>query len=290
MSVVSYREVLPRTFQHRLGEPPRAGTKWAITVSEPISHQTAINAIGILHGTAHPEYSYLVCTDAQVTEPDRHHVEIAYTFEVAPPGSEGGLQPNPLARADVWEFSTGGSQVPCLTYYEGSGNGDQRPLVNSANDYFEGLTVNEGEVRLTISGNRPTFPAAVASAVTNAVNSGPFLFGAAHQWCCAGITGRQASEVVNGLVVNYWQVGAELVYRRSGHDLLLPDVGWHYVSASKKYPVTVVGDDGLTYRASAPQPLETDGTQKSAGSAPDILTRRVYPEVNFTTYFGVPPF
>jgi hypothetical protein len=43
-------------------------------------------------------------------------------------------------------------------------------------------------------------------------------------------------------------------------------------------------------RASTPQPLNTNGTQKSAGSAPDILTRRIYPEINFTTYFGVPPF
>lgn len=290
MSVVSYREVLPRTFSHRLGEPPRAGTKWILTVSEPITHQAAINAVGIFHGTAHPEYGYLVCTDAQVTEPDRHHVEISYSYEVPPPGSAGGLQANPLVRPDVWEFSTGGSQVPCLTYYEGSGNASQKPLVNAANDYFEGLTCNEGEVRLTISGNRPTFPAAVASAVTNAVNDGAFLFGTAHQWFCAGITGRQASEVVNGQVVNYWQVGAELVYRRSGHDLLLPHVGFHYVASGQKYPVTVVGEDGLQYRASAPQPLNSNGTQKSPGSAPDILTRRIYPEVNFTTYFGTPPF
>jgi hypothetical protein len=190
----------------------------------------------------------------------------------------------------VWEFTTGGSQVPCLVYYEGSGNNTPMPLTNGANDYFEGLTVNEGEVRLTISGNRPTFPASLAAAVTNSVNTGAFLFGTAHQWFCAGISGRQSSEVVNGLVVNYWQVGAELVYRRSGHDLLLPHVGWHYYSGSSKKPVTVVGDDGLTYRASSPQPLNTDGTQKTSSVAPDILTRRIYPEVNFTTYFGTPPF
>ncbi len=92
-------------------------------------------------------------------------------------------------------------------------------------------------------------------------------------------------------VVNYWQVGAELVYRRSGHDLLLPHIGWHrYDALGSKVPVTVEGEDGLTYRASSPQPLNTDGTQKYASSAPDILTRRIYPEVNFTTYFGTPPF
>jgi len=290
MSVVSYREVLPRTFSHKLGEPPRAGTKWVITVSEPISHQTAIDTIGIVHGSAHPEYAYLVCTDAQVNELDRHHVEIAYSYEVPPPGAEFGFQPNPLARPDVWSFSTGGAEVPAVRYYNGSGNGDIKSLVNSAGDMFEGVTALEAEVRLTISGNRATFPSATAAAVTNAVNDGTFLWGAAHTWQCSGITGSQASEVVNGLLVNYWQVGAELVFRASGHSLRLPDVGFNYLDGSSKKPVTVTGPAGLAVAATAPQPLNSNGTQKSAGSAPDILTRRVYPEVNFTAYFGVPPF
>ena len=126
--------------------------------------------------------------------------------------------------------------------------------------------------------------------MTNSVNTGAFLIGTAHQWFCAGISGRQSSEVVNGQVVNYWQVGAELVYRRSGHNLLLPHVGWHYLESGEKRPVTVAGDDGLRYRASSPQPLNNDGTQKMLSSTPSILTRRIYPEVNFTTYFGTPPF
>jgi hypothetical protein len=290
MSVVSYREILPRTYSHKLGEAPRGTSKWAITVSQPIGHQTAIDTVGIYHGTVHPEYAYLVCTDASVTETDRHHVEISYTWEVPEAGQELGFQPNPIARADVWSFSTGGAQVPALTYYNGTGNGDRRPLVNAADDYFEGLTRLEAEVRLTISGNRATFPSSVAASVTNAVNDGAFLFGTAHQWFCGGITGSQASEVVNGQVVNYWQVGVELVYRQSGHDLLLPHVGWHYDASNVKYPVLVKDSDGTDVRASTPQPLNTNGTQKSAGSAPDILTRRIYPEINFTTYFGVPPF
>ena len=170
MSVVSYREILPRTYSHKLGEAPRGTSKWAITVSQPIGHQTAIDTVGIYHGTVHPEYAYLVCTDASVTETDRHHVEISYTWEVPEAGQELGFQPNPIARADVWSFSTGGAQVPALTYYNGTGNGDRRPLVNAANDYFEGLTRLEAEVRLTISGNRATFPSSVAASVTNAVN------------------------------------------------------------------------------------------------------------------------
>lgn len=292
MSVVSYREILPRTYSHKLGEAPRGTSKWAITVTEPIGHQTAIDTVGIYHGTVHPEYAYLVCTDASITETDRHHVEISYTWEVPEAGQELGFQPNPIARADVWSFSTGGAQVPALTYYNGTGNGDSRPLVNAANDFIQGLTRLEAEVRVTIAGNRATFPSSVAASVTNAVNSGAFLFGTAHQWFCAGITGTQASEVVNGQVVNYWQVGVELVYRQSGHDLLLPHVGLEQLHpVHGKVPCVVYDEENQRLVPSAlPQPLQTNGLQKFLGSAPDILTRRIYPEINFTSYFGVPPF
>jgi hypothetical protein len=290
MSVVSYREVLPRTFQHRLGEPPRAATKWVITVTEPVSTQTALDTIGIYHGSSHPEYAYLVCTDAQVSEQDRHHVEIQYSYEVPPATELATFQPNPLARSDVWQFTTGGAQVPALTYYNGSGNADRRPLVTAAEEVIPSIVTLEAEVRLTISGNRAAFPSATAAAVTNAINDAPFLWGAAHTWQCTGITGSQASEVVNGQVVNYWQVGAELTFRQTGHDLLIPHVGMTCIVGSSRKPVTVVGYDGLLYAATNPQPLNSDGTQKSGIQAPDILTRRIYPEVNFTSYFGVPPF
>jgi len=42
-----------------------------------------------------------------------------------------------------------------------------------------------------------------------------------------------------------------------------------------------------------PQPLDTDGSLKYTGGSfgpPDILERRINPVVDFSTYFGVPPF
>jgi hypothetical protein len=68
--------------------------------------------------------------------------------------------------------------------------------VNSAGDFFEGLQSEEAEVRATISGNRASFPLADAVAVTNCVNNGSYLGGAAHQWKCSGIAGQQQIEVV----------------------------------------------------------------------------------------------
>jgi hypothetical protein len=109
-----------------------------------------------------------------------------------------------------------------------------RPLVNAAGDFFEGLTTEEAEVRASISGNRPTFPLATAAAVTNALNQGAYLGGAAYSWKCSGISAQQATEVVNDIEINYWQVSVELVYRQSGWPLLLPHVGWHYLDGSEK--------------------------------------------------------
>jgi hypothetical protein len=296
MSVVNYREVLPRTFRHRLGEAPVATRVVNITVTEPIAHQTAIDAVGIVHGSVHPEYGFLVCTDAAISEPDRHHVEITYTYEVPKGGDPQQSNPNPLARPDVWTFSSGtGSEVPALIYYDGNGNGTKKPLTNAAGDFFEGLTVPEAEVRLTIAGNRASFPASLAAAVTNAINDGPYLFGSKHCWQCLGIGASPASETVGNTQINYWQVTAELVYRASGYNLQLPHVGMHYVTSSggAKFRTYVRADDGSDVPAATPQPLTSTGSQKYTGGTsgvPDILERRVYPEVNFSTYFGTPPF
>lgn len=292
MAIISYREVLPRTFSHRFGEAPTAERKYVVTVDAPESHQTLLNTVGISHGSQHPEYSYLLCVEGSITESDRHHAEITYRYEL-PKQDLGTFNANPLARGDIWTFSVGGAQVPALTYYHGNGNNDVRALVNSANDIFEGLTTLECEVRATISTNRPLFLLATSAAVTNAVNAGPYLLGAPHTWHCAGISGQPAAEVVNGIEVRYWQISIELVYRKSGWDLVVPDVGLTCVSGSNKSACRVKSD-GEDIDAPTPQPLNPDGTQKyppgTTPGEPDLLTRRIYPEVDFHYYFGTPPF
>jgi len=288
MAVISYREVIPRTASHRFGEAPTAERKYIVTVDEPTPTQTLVNAVGIFHASAHPEFSYLKCLNIQVTETDRHHAEITYSYELP---KQEELDPNPLARPDVWSFSTGGAQVPALVYYDGSGNSNKKPLQNTAKDFFEGLTTLEAEVRASISGNRPTFPLANAAAVTNSVNSSSYLGGAAHTWLCAGISGQQATEVVNDVELRYWQITVELVYRASGHDLLLPNVGWNYLEGGEKKRVWVRDpESGEKVASGSPRALTNTGGLKADDQEPDILTRRVYPEADFSNYFGTPPF
>lgn len=298
MSIVNYREILPRTFSHRFGESPTAERRFSATLTEPVAHQSILDAIGIKHGSGHPEYSYLLCTEGSVTETDRHHAEITYRYEVPQVGIEE-FQENPIARPDVWSFTTGGVAVPAFVYYPQAGNSVVKTLVNTAGDFFEGVTTEESEIRCTIAGNRPTFPLALAADVTNSINSQPFLGGSSHTWKCAGIGGQQQVEVVNGSQVKYWSVSVELIYRQSGWKLQLPNVGWNYVQSGEKRRAWVWHDPpsgGVreAVPASTPQPLQADGSLQVANpgesNPPSILQRRVHRELPFATYFGQPPF
>jgi hypothetical protein len=294
VAIIGFREVLPRTFSHKFGESPTAERKFVVTVSVPVGHQSLIDAVGIYHGSVHPEFPYLLCTEGNVTETDRQHAEITYRYEVPQVGSQDN-QANPLARKDVWSFSTGGAAVPALVYYHGSGNNTRRSLTNSAGDFFEGAMTEEAELRASISGNRSAFPLGDAAAVTNTVNGSPFLGGAIHTWKCAGISGQQQVEVVNGMEIKYWSVTAELIYRQSGWNLLLPNVGWNYVEGGKKKRAYVIdADSGDKVASSNPQPLLANGGLDPASpgesNPPIILNRRVHRESDFATYFGTPPF
>lgn len=294
MAVLSYQEILPRTFQHRFGDSPTAERRFAVSVDGPTAHQDILNAIGIFHGGTHPEFTYLFCTEGQVNETDRFSAECIYRYEVPRFDGQGGgsdLKVNPLARRDVWTFSTGGAQVPALRYYEGNGNDNRRALVNGANELIEGLTTLEAEVRATIASNRPMFPADLAAAVTNSVNDAPYLWGNRHTWFCQGISATPGIEVIAGLVITYWSITVELVYRASGFNVVLPHVGFNCIKNNEKQPC-VVKSDGEEIAASTPQPLNANGTQKyppgTTQGLPDLLTRRIYPEVNFDEFFGSP--
>lgn len=284
MSVLSGREVVGRTLSHRFGEAPRAERKFVLTLDNTApTTAEAISFVGIFHGAPHPEYPFLTMTNAQLTEgsPSPFHAELTYSYELLEPDER---DPNPLARPDVWSFSTSGAAVPALVYYDGA---TQKPLVNSAFDYFENITTEESECRATIAGNRATFPLATAISVTNTVNSDSYLGASAHRWKCVGISGQQQSEVVNDVEINYWAVTIELVYRQTGWNLLLPDIGYSYLENGEKERAYVLLD-GERVASAEKLALNSDGSLKAAGSLPNILNRRVNPEVAFSSFFGTP--
>ena len=102
-----------------------------------------------------------------------------------------------------------------------------------------------------------------------------------------------AVEIVNDNEVRYYKVEVTLSYRPDGWPLLLPNVGYNYVSGGQKKRAYVIdAATGDQVAASNPQPLNSDGSlQTSYGESnpPIIITRRVHASGNFTALFGAPP-
>jgi hypothetical protein len=262
--------------------------QFVVEVDSPATSQSAILvASNVPFLAPHPEASYCKALNASVSNYNgsRWHYLVTWDYELP---KQQNVDPNPLARADIWKWSTGGLQVPSLYYYEGD---TLEPLQNSANDFFEGVTTDISTLQASISGNRATFDYGLATTVTNAINSSPYLGAPPYTWKCSGIAATPAVEVVNESEIRYWQVEVTLEYRPDGWELQLPNIGWNYLEGSTKKRVTVDYDPGggqpiEKVPSSNPQPLNTDGTL--ATGAPTILKRRVHKAVNFQQYFGTP--
>jgi hypothetical protein len=284
MGIVKYTELATVSASRKFGEPPVFQRKWVVEVDNPTTPQTDIvNAPGVSFLNPHPEAFYCLAMNASVSNysGSRWHYEVTWDYEL--PKQQNPDQ-NPLARPDIWKWTTGGLSVPALYYYDGS---TLKPLQNSANDFFEGATTDISTLQASISGNRATFDYGLAQAVANSINSDTYLGGPPGTWKCGGISGQPAVEVVNEAEIRYWQVEVSLEYRPDKWNLQLPNVGWNYLEGgTKKRAYVVDPDTGERVPSSNPQPLNSDGTIKSG--APDILERRVQREVPFNDFFGQP--
>jgi hypothetical protein len=288
MGIVNVTELAQVSASRRFGEPPVFQRQFVVEVDAPTTTQSDILVdSGFVFLAPHPEASYCKAMNASVSNYNgsRWHYLVTWDYELP---KQQNVDPNPLARADIWKWSTGGLQVPSLYYYEGE---TLAPLQNSANDFFEGVTTDISTLQASISGNRATFDYGLATTVTNAINSASYLGAPEYTWKCSGIAATPAVEVVNESEVRYWQVEVTLEYRPDGWELQLPNIGWNYLDGSTKKRVTVSYDPGggqpvEQVPSSNPQPLNTDGTL--ATGAPTILKRRVHKAVNFQQYFGTP--
>lgn len=285
MGIVDATELATVSASRRFGEAPKFQRKWVVEVDDPSTPQTTIsNAPGVSFLDQHPEAYYCVAQNVSVSNysGSRWHYEVTWDYEVT---KQENASQNPLARPDIWRWSTGGLSVPALYYYDNSDN--LQPLQNSAQDFFEGATVDISTLQASISGNRATFDYGLAQAVANSINSDTYLGAQPGTWKCSGIAGTPQVEVVNEVTVRFWQVEVTLEYRPDGWNLQLPDVGWNYLDGSTKKRAYVIDtDSGDKVPSSNPQPLNTDGSLKTG--APSILERRVQRQVAFSSYFGTP--
>lgn len=290
MAVLSWRE-LPRTFERRFGERFVAERRFVVTVDDSgTTLNEASAAVGVTtFGALHPDYpirSVEALYDEHY-EGSRYHSLFTVRY-----GGDNQTDPDqflpPTSRPARWSFSTQGTTVPALFYYDGSGNGDQRPLTNSAYDYFEGLTTDEAQCQIVIAENRPTFPATLAIGLTNTINASPWIGAAAGTWKCQGVKGELKYEVFGEEIYRYWAITVELLYRQTGWPLQLPDVGYNYIDGGQKRRGVVFDFENAEWVAS-PGPIGLDGTGGLTLGAPAILTRRVHREIDFNSFFANPP-
>lgn len=298
--VLQPTKVETRGEQHRFGEPPRLIRNITCTAATASDLESLVRGIGIRSGSAHPDYPEAICIeveynedfqDGRVGEQDVYTAVVNATYEVSL--SEEG----PLDRPDIWSFQSQGAAIAALFYFDGN---TMKPLVNSAYDPIKGLQVDEALQKIVIKGNRAIFPSAIAASLTNCVNSDPFLGFAADHVKCQGISGQLKFEVVNNVTVRYWEVTVELMARQTGWNLLVPDVGYNYVNTSENRkercwvwvpnpdPETSALVEFVKAPSSDPVGLNGSGAMSPTG-VPAILTRRVYRQVAFSSFFGAPP-
>ncbi len=212
-----------------------------------------------------------------------YHVEVVAEYGTV--RDEEAL--TPISRPAVWNFEGGQGEVPALFYYDGTGNSTKYPLTNSAFDFFPGLMTEESVVRATVQKNFGSFPSEWYEA-NNHVNDAEYLGCLAHTLKVAGVNVSYEYEDFGGAMISYWKATATLVYRQSGHNLLLPDIGFNFISGVQKQRATVFDFQNDQWVPS-PNPVALNGTGGVAAGAPAILNRRVFPESDFFDLFGTPP-
>lgn len=295
MAVASHVE-LARTFENEVGGRPKAIRRFAVTLSDNTLAgndytltQLATECGLETWGTQHPDASFVGLRKVTVNErygDSPYHVEVIAEYGLILPSESL----DPTLRNAEWSFTGKPGVVPALFYYDGT---TQKPLTNSAGDFLQGLTTQEAMFEATCKKNYATFPSAQASA-TNSVNNGTYFGGAKYTWQHTGGTINYVTELFNNAVISYWAASWTLLYRQTGHNLLLPDVGWNFVSGGQKRRCMVFDFENAEWVASpTPMPLNGSGQQQTGNSYPAILGGgsglRVNPEADFTTLFGTPP-
>lgn len=260
MAVLSVREILPRTYSHKIGGSPEASTVWSATLDGPTSHSQILAAIGIYHGSPHPEHGNLSCDSIAVDEPDRFHATVSYSFGVPDPEDPENPEQPPWLQPDRWAFSTTNASVACTEHFPfGQPAGQENvahPLTNTAGDAIFGLSKAEAELKITISGSRLTLDLLAIKEYVNTVNSVPWAGFPRHTVQCVGVSASPDRLEWQGNVLNFWQINIELVYRSSTHNLFLPNVGWNVIVNGKKERAwTYITEDGVSQKVATPHPV-----------------------------------
>ena len=284
---------LARTYEHEVGRPAIMKRRWVCILSDdtltttPATGAEILTATGTANwGTAHPEFSAWKLRKVTINEGyegSPYSVEVVGEYSII--RDEETI--SPVLRPSVWSFEATKGEVPAFYYYPNAGSNFVRPLTNSAFDYFPGLTTSESLIVARVKRNFQTLPYAWIQA-NNYVNNPSYLGGGVHTWKCNGVEVSYVYEEFGGTMIQYWSATANLLYRQSSHNLLIPDVGFNFISGTEKRRAMVFDFKNAEWVAS-PTPVGLDGFGGQTLGAPAVLNLRVCPDANFSSIFGTPP-
>jgi hypothetical protein len=294
-TIVSTKE-LARTFENEVRVGGVAKRRWVCMLSDdtltnsngPPDITTILSATaGSSWGATHPVHTQLKLRKVAVNE---RFDDNPYALEVT--GEYGLLTANdtttPTSRTAVWSFESQAGQVPALAYYDTATSGlPDKPLTNSAYDYFPGLVTDESLVRIKVQKNFAAVPSSWL-AVQNHVNSSTFLGCGIDTVKVSAVEVQYAVEEYNNTLVQFYAATASMLFRQSSHNLLLPDVGFNFLDSGQKRRAMVFDFQNGEWVASS-NPVGLDGSGAQTLGAPTILTRRVNPRADLAALFGSPP-
>lgn len=294
MAVVSVTE-LARKNEYEIGKTRKLTREFVVVLSDNSLDNTAgtnrsdvtdvAAFVPIDLGYAHPtykDYGVRKITYTEHYEGSPYHVHLLCEYGLI-------LESETVAPQDrdaVWEFDGGLGEIPATYFYDAEGT--QRPLTNSAYDFFPGLMTSEALVTARVTKNYLNFPSALLSNL-NCLNSELYFGCPQHTLKVASINIMPADEDFGSTPRRYWQAVIEVQYRQSGHNYQLPDIGWNYIDGGQKRRCMTFDFENSEWVAS-PNPLGLDGNGGISPTGwPAILVRRVCPETDFQALLGDPP-
>jgi hypothetical protein len=291
-SIVSTKE-LARTFENTVRTGGTAKRRWVCMLSDdtltnggPPDITTILNATaGGSFGVFHPVHTALRLKKVAVNErieDNPYALEVIAEYSLVVPDD----LITPTGRGSIWSFESRAGQVPAFYHYIGSGNGTLRALTNSAYDYYPGLVTDEAVVRIQVQRNFGTVPTSWLS-LQNYVNNSTYLGCAPQTIKVDAVEVQYQTEEFNNSLIQFYTAVATLSYRQSSHNLLIPDIGFNFISGTEKRRAMVFDFQNAEWVAS-PNPVGLDGFGGQTLGFPAINAFRVNPQANLEATFGTP--
>jgi hypothetical protein len=290
MAVVHYKRLNDSSLSGRYGESFQIVEKWEVRTNSPTTSKLAIAGAvpGAYFGAAHPDIPSCKAMEFDVAPVDRSGLLWLLTvrYYVPPPGKNFTESGTP---EDVWEGIGGSTVVPAFTDLAGD------TIVNSAKDPIEGLTAEREERGWSLTKYFVTNSQLDSHVIGYAgkVNSSTWGGFAAYKWKCyfKGAKKREISQFegdTDSGSLQYIESHWEFRLEPKTWKCMPWDVGFmELVSSERK---VILGDDKKPVKQ--PVALNSDGTKKSPGTAPDVINSGagvdLYASADFTSGFGTP--